>query len=98
MFGDQVKFSFKRKIGQFTILAVILLMLACTNEKVPASVLSEPEMVAILTDIYLTEEKARQAITADSVKQAFPKFEARIFEKAGIQDSVFRKSHLHCPD
>jgi hypothetical protein len=92
MFGDQAKFSFKRKIGQFTLWGAMFLVLACAREKVPAGVLSEPEMVAVLTDIYLTEEKARHAIASDSVKQVFPKFEAKIFEKAGTQDSVFRKS------
>ena len=95
MFGDQVKYSFKRKIGQLTLIGftIIFLATACRQEKTPDGILSSKQMVSVLTDIYLTEEKAGRAITSrDSLLKVFPKFEARIFEKAGVPDSVFRKS------
>jgi len=68
-------------------------MAACIPEKAPASVLTEQQMVRILTEIYLAEEKAGSTgIQYDSIKKIFPKFETKIFEKSGVADSVFRKS------
>jgi len=95
MFGDQAKFSFKRKISQFTLmgLSFIFLAAACKPQKAPESVLTEQEMVAILTEIYLAEEKVgRVGIPFDSIKKVFPEFETKIFEKTDVPDSVFRKS------
>ncbi len=94
MFGDQVKISFERKIRQFIPLVVLVfLMVGCGPEKAAQGVLSEQEMVAVLTEIYLAEEKAGHiGIPYDSVKKIFPEFEARVFEKEGLSDTVFRKS------
>ena len=95
MFGDQAKIPFKRKFNPLISIGIAFFFLftGCTNEKAPVGVLSEPEMVSILTDIYLAEEKAGRAMTPfDSAKKMFPRFEKRVFEKAGIPDSVFKKS------
>lgn len=93
MFGDQVKISFERKIRQFIPLVVVVLMIGCGPEKTPQGVLSEQQMVKVLTEIYLAEEKAGHiGIPYDSVKKIFPAFEARVFENEGISDTVFRKS------
>jgi len=95
MFGVQVKFSFKGKISRFTLVGVTLFFLlpACVPEKVPAGVLTEQEMVKILSEIYLAEEKAdRAGIPYDSVRKIFPKLEAKIYERMNVSDSVFLKS------
>lgn len=95
MFRDQVKLSFRRKISRFSLLglAFVFLAIACKPEKTPESVLTEQEMVAILTEIYLAEEKlGGVGIPFDSIKKVFPKFETKIFEKTDVPDSVFRKS------
>jgi hypothetical protein len=95
MFRDQVKFSFKRKISRFTLIgfALIFLLPACAPDKTPAGVLSEQEMVKILAEIYLAEEKTERAgIPYDSARKIFPKFEAKIYEKMSVSDSVFLKS------
>ena len=50
-------------------------------------------MVKVLTEIYLAEEKVIHIdVTRDSIVKIFPQFEARIFEKEGLSDSVFKKS------
>lgn len=50
-------------------------------------------MVNALTELYLAEEKAnRMASTYDSTKKIFSLFSDKAFEKAGVSDSVFRKS------
>ncbi|HEU5291279.1 MAG TPA: DUF4296 domain-containing protein [Cyclobacteriaceae bacterium] len=94
MFGDQVKISFKRRIRQFiTHLGFVFLIVGCEPAKRPPGILSEQEMVKMLTEIYVAEEKAGHiGISQDSVRKIFPQFEARIFEKEGISDSVFKKS------
>src|SRR5689334_16115600 len=94
MFGDQAKISFERKICQFiTHVGFVFLLVGCGPEKTPPGVLTEKEMVSVLTDIYLAEEKAgHMGIPHDSVRKIFPQFEAKVFENAGISDSIFTKS------
>jgi hypothetical protein len=94
MLGNQVKISFKRKICQFiSNIVFAFLIVGCGPETTPPGVLTEKQMVNVLTEIYLAEEKAgHMGISHDSVKIIFPEFEARLFEKEGISDSVFRKS------
>lgn len=73
---------------------LMLLVSSCqSNEKKPADVLSQNEMVKVLAEIYITEEKvARLSLSADSAAQVFDLLEDRIFEKLQVPDSVFRKS------
>ena len=94
MFGDQVKISFKWKIYPFiSIVGFIFLMMACGPEKAPPGILTEQQMVKAITEIYIAEEKsAHMSISHDSIRKIFPQFEARIFEKMGVSDSVFKKS------
>jgi hypothetical protein len=95
MLVDQVKFSFKRKMVHCasTGLVALLILSACDGDKKPAEILSEPEMVRVLSEIYLAEEKAgNMGISYDSVVKLFPKFEAKIFEKTGVSDSIFKVS------
>lgn len=76
------------------ILAGMLLLLAaaCGNSR-PEGVLSEKEMVHIMSELYLAEERAsRLAVPYDSLKKVFPRFSDKAFERAGVTDSVFSKS------
>lgn len=95
VFGDQVKYSFKRRMVGVLVVGLILSIggQSCQEDKRPAEVLSKKEMVRVLADIYLAEEKVgRMGITRDSVEKLFPLFKERIFAKAEVQDSVFKKS------
>ncbi len=95
MFRDQAKFSFKRKIYQFISVGLVFVFLlpACIPEKPVERVLTEQEMVKILTEIYLTESKiGRAGISHDSIKMIFPKFEAKVFKKMDVSDTLFQKS------
>lgn len=94
MLGDQAKNSFERKIRPLIAIGMMVsfLFLACNNEK-PKAVLSEQQMVKVLTEIYLMEEKSAKAIMPyDSLKKKFPLFSVKIFEKLNVSDSVFRES------
>jgi hypothetical protein len=94
MFGDQVKIPFKRKNRPFVAFVVfIFVMVSCGPEKTPEGILSEQQMVKVLSEIYIAEDKAgRMGITRDSVVKIFPQFEAKVFKEEGLSDSVFRKS------
>jgi len=94
MFGDQVKISFKREIYVFLLIALFnFLLMACGPEKMPDGILTEQQMVKVLTEMYLTEERASQiSIPRDSIAKIFPQLEAKIFEKEGLSDTVFMKS------
>lgn len=69
------------------------LMVSCSLNKTPEHVLTEQEMVHMLTQIYLAEEKVGQAIPIrDSAKVVFKSLEAKIFEREGTHDSIFKMS------
>lgn len=94
MFRDQVKIPFERKMNQYILSGLIfLLVTGCGGSKKPEGVLSEKQMVNVMTELYLAEEKVtRLAIPYDSVRKIFPEFSERAFNKAGISDTLFRKS------
>lgn len=72
---------------------MVLVFLSCGKTEKPEGVLTEKQMVNAMTELYLAEEKVnRIPIPTDSMKKIFPIFSARAFEKAGVSDSMFRKS------
>ena len=72
----------------------ILLLFSCqTSERKPGDVLTKNEMVKVLSEIYILEEKAnRLALPSDSAQQVFEALRQKFFESTGIQDSLFKKS------
>lgn len=94
MFRDQVKIPFERKTVQYILFGMIILFfVSCGGNKKPDDILTEKQMVSVMTELYLAEEKANAfPIPYDSMKKIFPMFSARAFEKAGVSDSVFQKS------
>jgi hypothetical protein len=95
MFGDQAKISFERKMYRIIVglWVCLLVFTACEQKKTPDGILPEIEMVRLMTELYLAEEKAGSiGISYDSTVKLFPVMEDHIFAKASISDSVFRKS------
>src|SRR5690606_36457336 len=69
------------------------LALVSCGKKVPPGILSKREMVQIMGELYINEEKVNQlALSRDSAKQVFGIISARLFEDAAVTDSAFRKS------
>jgi hypothetical protein len=59
----------------------------------PDGILSDREMVKVLMEIYINEEKVnRLSLRQDSALVVFSEFESRAFQKLGVTDSVFQKS------
>ncbi len=74
-------------------IVVAISAVACSREKIPANILSEGEMVDVLMQMYLAEERfSRLSVTYDSSVNLIPYFRQRVFEQTGVPDSVYRKS------
>jgi Domain of unknown function (DUF4296) len=66
----------------------------CGSVDKPEGVLSKPQMVSALKDIYVMEQKVDKAVhRVDSAKQIFPYFESKVFDAQGLNDSTFRASY-----
>lgn len=93
MFRDQAKFRVERKMIALAAFVVLVGLIACSKPKVPAEILTEEQMVHVIMELYITEEKvAMLSMPYDSVRKVFPTFSDKTFRKVGIPDSSFRKS------
>lgn len=74
------------------ILAALTGLMSCDPGK-PADILSRDEMVQIMEELYVAEEKVNQlALSRDSAKQVFKFMDKKVFESAAVSDTVFAKS------
>jgi hypothetical protein len=79
------------KSGIFLSLALVF---SCgkADEK-PDNILSQQEMVKVLAEIYIAEEKVNSlALSRDSAAQVFDLVQERIFDTTGVPDSAFKRS------
>jgi hypothetical protein len=68
-------------------------ILGCKQEKMPQGVLSQPEMVNVLIQLYVAEERlSKVAVPYDSSTKLIPYFRVKVFESTGVPDSVYKKS------
>lgn len=75
------------------VLAMLCTLFGCGNADRPENILSRDEMVRVLTEVYIAEEKVnRLGLTHDSAVKVFDHIEPLILEKAGVTDSLFRPS------
>lgn len=81
-------------MNRIVILLVIGLILgSCKTQEQPKGILTESEMVDILLKMYLAEEQfSKLSIPFDSATLLIPPFKQKVFERAGISDSVYLKS------
>jgi hypothetical protein len=80
------------KLNWLIIFAVVLLS-SCKNERKPSNILSSEEMVKVLSELYLTEEKIKHLnVSQDSAASVYTYFNSKMFEKLGTNDSTFRRS------
>jgi hypothetical protein len=76
------------------LMAISLLIQSCNDkEQKPAGILSHDQMVNVLAEIYIAEEKVNKLnIPRDSSELIFRLLEGKVFEKTGVSDSVFAAS------
>jgi|GEM_PF-710441 hypothetical protein len=73
--------------------ACLVVAVACGPEKDPLQVLPKEDMVRVLTEIYLAEEKVqRLGLRTDSSAKLFARVTKKIEERTGIPDSIFQNS------
>ena len=71
---------------------VCLALISC-GEKKPEGILSRAEMVSIMEEIYIAEEKVNHlGLARDSAKTVFGAMEEKVFESAALNDSLFMRS------
>jgi hypothetical protein len=76
----------------FLLLVGLACIVSCAT-KSPEGIMSRPEMVQVMEDIYIAEEKINQlALSRDSAKIVFEVMQGKVFENAATSDSAFRKS------
>lgn len=73
-------------------LLVAVVLVSCGDGR-PAGILSQQEMVQVLEELYVAEEKVNQlSLSRDSAKQVSRIIHGKIFSDAAVTDSVFRAS------
>lgn len=64
-----------------------------TKKKPPAGVLDKEEMVKVLAEIYVVEEKVNLlGLGADSATIVFEKLKGKVLQKVGTEDSILKQS------
>ena len=67
-------------------------MVSC-GERRPEGVLSKEEMVQVMEELYIAEEKVNYlSLSRDSAKKVFEVMGAKVFENAATSDSAFKRS------
>ncbi|MFZ6013725.1 MAG: DUF4296 domain-containing protein [Bacteroidota bacterium] len=76
------------------LLILVLLAFSCSQADRPSEgILSQEEMVKVLSELYVFEEKvSRRPLIRDSAENLFKSAYGKVFEKTGVSDSVFKKS------
>jgi hypothetical protein len=82
------------------VFVVLLLFFSCRGlDKDNRPVLTRPQMVKALKEIYLAEQKInRLSLPRDSAEVEFQRFKEIIFENIDVSDSAFKRSFNYYMD
>ena len=76
----------------FLLLVILVWMVSCGGKR-PDGILSRQEMVQVMEELYLAEEKVNHlTLSRDSSKKVFEHMGRKVFESAAISDTIFKKS------
>lgn len=74
-------------------LVVALAWMNACAEKAPEGILSKEEMVQVMEELYIAEEKVNHlSLSRDSSKQVATFMQSRVFENAAVDDTLFKRS------
>ena len=81
-------------------ICMLILCFSCgDSDRSKNDILTREEMVKALTEVYLAEQKVnRLGLPRDSAEREFGRFQQFVFEKIGVQDSVFKRSFNYYMD
>jgi len=69
---------------------------SCGPPKKPQGVLTQPQLAALLVDIYMAEARVEALpVTKDSSIRYFIPFEQKMLQAKGIPDSILRKTYSY---
>jgi hypothetical protein len=69
---------------------------SCNSPKTQEGVLTQPQLSALLVDIYMAEARADQLpVVKDSSIRFFIPFEEKLLKSKGITDSVLKKTYTY---
>jgi hypothetical protein len=85
--------GFLKNIALAVGISVMLLFSCHEKEKKADDILTPEQMVKVLSEIYLTEEKvSRLSLRHDSAEKLFDVMQSKVFVRTGVPDSIFRRS------
>lgn len=92
MLVHQANFCFKWVHPRLWLIVVVLVC-SCKDDKPPKGILTEAQMVEVLMHLYLSEERLnKMTIPYDSMSKLLPYVKGKVYEEAGVSDSLFRVS------
>lgn len=75
------------------ILAAFAIMAACEAKSTPSDILTRQEMVKLMEELYVAEEKVNfLALSRDSSMKVFSVMQSKVFQNAAKSDTIFKKS------
>ena len=81
------------RIRLFSAVLTVLFFSCGEKERVPDGILNKDQMVGVLSELYVTEQKiSTLGLKRDSLNQIFGVIKDEIFKKSGVTDSAFRRS------
>jgi hypothetical protein len=89
-------FAFRRLVLGMT---ACCFLFSCAKEKKPDQILSKEEVVNVMAQLYISEQKVLVlGLNGDSARKVFDRMRAKTFDKAGVPDSIFKKSFNYYVD
>jgi hypothetical protein len=75
------------------IFSILMILASCKEKKSSQDILSPAEMVKVLGELYITEEKVNKlSIARDSSVKALDYLDDKVFEKYATTDTLFKRS------
>ena len=75
------------------VIMIILGLSCCRKKHAPEGILTQDQMVSVMSELYVAEQKiSTLGVKRDSLALIFDVMKEKVFAKAGVTDSVFRKS------
>ena len=69
---------------------------SCHSDKKPEGVLTQPQLSALLVEIYLAEARVDQVqVTKDSSIRFFLPFEEKLLKSKGVTDAALRETYTY---
>lgn len=87
------------KVGRLMsimLLFSVMILTGCKKDERPANVLSKEQLASIMMEMYMAESRLNGlSMPKDSAAKLFMPFEDSVLMRAGVSDSVMRKTYQY---